>query len=102
MATETLLMEAVLRGGDRQELHERIRIHSLEAQAAVARGEENSLIDSIAADSDFRLSRQEILDRLDPQAFTGRSAQQVDELVRERANPILERFPAAEVEDPRI
>lgn len=103
MATETLLMEAVLRGGDRQALHEQIRIYSLEAQAAVARGEDNSLIDSIAADEAFHLSHQEIRDLVNnPQAFTGRSAQQVEEFVRDHANPTLERFPAAEVEEPRI
>ncbi|MEM1183202.1 MAG: adenylosuccinate lyase, partial [Acidobacteriota bacterium] len=60
MATETILMEAVVRGGDRQELHERIRVASLEAQAAVERGEANPLIDRIAEDSAFRASREEI------------------------------------------
>ena len=102
MATETILMEAVLRGGDRQELHERIRRYSLEVRSAIECGEESSLIDRIAADDDFRLSRQELLERLDPGAFTGRSSQQVEEFVAEEVSPLLERFEAARVEDPRV
>jgi adenylosuccinate lyase len=102
MATETLLMEACLRGGDRQHLHERIRVYSLEAQAAVAQGEENPLIDRIASDADFRLSKEEILERLDPVAFTGRSAEQVAEFVAEEVDPLLARFEAAPIEDPRV
>ncbi|HXO20777.1 MAG TPA: lyase family protein, partial [Thermoanaerobaculia bacterium] len=61
MATETLLMEAALRGGDRQELHERIRVYSLEAQAALEAGAaDNPLVGRIVADADFRLSRAEV------------------------------------------
>ncbi|MBZ0113091.1 MAG: adenylosuccinate lyase [Thermoanaerobaculia bacterium] len=102
MATETFLMEAVLRGGDRQELHERIREYSLAAQEAVEIGEVNPLIDSIVADSAFRLSRQEILALINPQSFTGRSAQQVAELIQEQVRPALEGRTATSVEAPRI
>lgn len=102
MATETLLMEAALRGGDRQELHERIRGYSLEAQDEIARGGENRLIDRIAADPDFRLGRDEIERWIDPAAFTGRSAEQVDEFLAEVAEPALAGVDAAAVAPPRI
>ena len=102
MATETLLMEAVLRGGDRQVLHERIRTHSFAAQEAVARNEENPLLATIAADADFRLSAEEIARWVDPQAFTGRSAEQVDDFLNDVLNPALAGLDAAAVEVPRI
>ena len=102
MATETLLMEAVLRGGDRQHLHERIRTHSFAAQESVARGQENPLLATIAADADFRLSAEEIARWVDPQAFTGRSAEQVDEFLDDVVNPALAGLDAAAVEAPRI
>jgi adenylosuccinate lyase len=102
MATETLLMEASLRGGDRQDLHERIRRYSLEAQESLARGGGNPLIERITADPDFRLTREEVEPWLDPVGFTGRSAAQVDELLNEVAEPALAGFAAAEVVAPRI
>lgn len=102
MATETLLMEAAKRGGDRQELHERLRQYSLEAQEVVANGGENPLIDRILADTDFRLERGEVEGWLDPMAFTGRSRQQVDELLAEVVEPALDGTEAAEIESPRI
>jgi len=102
MATETLLMEAALRGGDRQELHERIRRYSLEAQDAVEGGGDNPLIERIVADPDFRLSRAEVEPWLDPAAFTGRSAAQVEEFLAEVAGPALAAVSAAAVEAPRV
>lgn len=102
MATETLLMEAVLRGGDRQALHERIRTHSFAAQEAVARGLANPLLETIAADVDFRLSMEEIERWVDPRAFTGRSAEQVDDFLRDTVRPALAEVDAAEVEAPRV
>ena len=102
MATETLLMEASLRGGDRQHLHEKIRVHSLEAQAALERGDGNPLLGKIAADADFRLSREEIDAWIDPHAFTGRSAQQVDEFLAEVVEPALQGIEAAEIASPRV
>ncbi len=89
MATETLLMQAALRGGDRQRLHERLRVYSFEAQAAVAQGADNPLVARIVADADFRLGRAEVEGWLDPVAFTGRAAQQVDEFLDEEAAPAL-------------
>jgi adenylosuccinate lyase len=102
MATETLLMEAVKRGGDRQRLHETIRRYSLEAQERLAGGGDNPLLDTIAADPEFQLGRDEIAARVDPRAFTGRSAEQVDEYLAEVVEPALARYQAAAVEAPRI
>lgn len=102
MATETLLMHAVLRGGDRQELHERIRQHSLAAQEAVEAGGDNPLMDAIAADPTFRLSAEEIRSWLDPQAFTGRSADQVEEFLRGDLEPAVADLEGAEAEAPRV
>jgi len=102
MATETILMEASLRGGDRQALHEKIRIHSLEAQAEIERGGENPLLGKIAADADFRLTLEEVRSWIDPLAFTGRSAEQVDEFLAEVVEPALEGIPATDVAAPRI
>jgi adenylosuccinate lyase len=102
MATETLLMEAALRGGDRQSLHEKIRVHSLEAQGVVERGGENPLIDRIAGDPEFRLTREEVEGWIDPVAFTGRSAQQVDEFLDETVEPALAGIEKADVAAPRV
>ena len=68
----------------------------------MAQGGENPLIDRIASDADFRLSKDEILERLDPVAFTGRSAEQVADFVEEEVDPLLARFEAAPIEDPRV
>ncbi|HUP42851.1 MAG TPA: adenylosuccinate lyase [Thermoanaerobaculia bacterium] len=102
MATETILMKGVLAGGDRQALHERIRRHSLAAYQEVAAGGDNPLLDRIAADPAFGLSREEIEAEIEPRAFTGRSAEQVDELLAERVEPLLARAETAEVEAPRV
>jgi len=103
MATETFLMEAALRGGDRQHLHEKIRVYSLEAQGLLESGAgENPLIDRIVADPDFRLTRSEVDSWLDPVAFTGRSAEQVTELLDEVVAPALEGLAAVEAEVPRV
>lgn len=102
MATETLLMQATLRGGDRQELHERIRRHSFAAQEAVAAGRENPLLATIVGDSAFRLGAEEVAAWVDPVAFTGRAAQQVDEFLDSVVTPALAGVAAAAVEEPRI
>ena len=102
MATEKLLMEAVLRGGDRQELHEAIRVHSLAAQEVVAAGGDNPLMDSIAGDESFRMSREEIDGWMNPQRFVGRSPQQVEEFLSEVASPTLDGAPRAEMADPSV
>jgi len=102
MATETLLMQATLRGGDRQELHERIRKHSFAAQEAVARGEENPLLATITGDPAFRLNAEEVAAWVDPVAFTGRAAEQVDEFLERTVAPALAGTAAAAVEAPRV
>jgi adenylosuccinate lyase len=102
MATETLLMQAVLRGGDRQELHESIRRHSLEAQAVLERGGANDLLERIAADPDFKLTRTEIDGWIDPVAFTGRSSRQVDEFLSEHVEPALRRVDLRPIDSPRV
>ncbi len=93
MATETILMACVKRGGDRQELHEVIRAH---AQAAAARvkhdGAENDLLERLAADAAIGMSRAEIDDILDLRLFVGRAPQQVDEFLREEVGPVLDRY----------
>jgi adenylosuccinate lyase len=102
MASEDLLMAAALRGGDRQELHERLRRHSLAAHEAVAAGGDNPLLDLVVADPAFRLDREEAARRLDAAAYTGRAAAQVDEFLDEVIAPLLARFEPAEVEAPRV
>jgi adenylosuccinate lyase len=102
MATETVLMHASRRGGDRQHLHERLRVHSLAAQDAVARGADNPLMDAIAADADFGMDRGDLDGLIDSRAFTGRSAEQVAELLEEVVEPLLARHESAAVEAPRV
>ncbi len=102
MATEKLLMEGVLRGGDRQELHEAIRVHSLAAQEIVASGGANPLLDEIAGDQRFAMTRDEIESWVDPQRFVGRSAQQVDEFLEEVVEPTLADTPRAQMQDPKV
>ncbi len=91
MATENILMECVKRGGDRQDLHEKIRIHSMEAGKRVKElGLNNDLIERIINDKAFGLSKDEILSLVDPKKFTGRAAGQVDDFIAEQVKPILE------------
>ncbi|MGY0372053.1 adenylosuccinate lyase [Clostridium sp. JNZ J1-5] len=91
MATENILMEAVKRGGDRQELHERIRVFSMEAARRVKEeGLNNDLIERIINDSSFKMSRDEILSIIDPNKFIGRSVGQVDDFINNSIKPILE------------
>lgn len=91
MATENIMMESVKRGGDRQELHESIRIHSMAAaQRVKGEGLENDLIDRIINDKSFKLSKEEILSIIDPNEFVGRAPSQVVEFINEYVNAILE------------
>ncbi len=93
MATETILMESVKRGGDRQELHEKIRVYSMEAGRRVKQdGMQNNLIDLIADDPAFHFNREELLDLLQAENFTGRSGNQTREFVSRHVQPILNRY----------
>ncbi|MCX7841651.1 MAG: adenylosuccinate lyase [Clostridia bacterium] len=97
MATENILMEAVKRGGDRQELHERIRVHSMEAAKKVKiEGKKNDLLERIAEDKLFGMSLEELESVLEPSNYIGRSAQQVEEFIEEYVKPILEGSALAE------
>ena len=90
MATETILMKAVKKGGDRQELHERLRRHAVAAAAQVKEeGLPNDMIRRVEADPAFGLSREEIEAELRPEAFTGRSARQVEEFLETVIAPVL-------------
>ena len=92
MATEKILMEAVKRGGDRQKLHEMIRLLSIEASKQVKeKGKENDLIERIASEPYFKLNISEINTILDPKTFIGRSKEQVEEYIAEFIDPILQK-----------
>lgn len=91
MATENIMMDAVKAGGDRQELHERIRELSMEAGKNVKeKGLENNLLELIAADPAFNLSYEDLKKTMDPSKYTGRSKEQVEEFLSEVIKPILD------------
>ena len=91
MATENIMMDAVKRGGDRQALHERIRIHALEAGRNVKDlGLNNNLIDLIAEDHLFGMSREELVAHMEPSRYIGRCPQQVEDFIAECITPVLE------------
>ncbi len=91
MATENIMMAATKAGGDRQELHERIRQHSMAAGARVKQeGLDNDLLERIAADPAFNLKLDELDQMLDPSAYVGRSPEQVSEFLEELIRPLLE------------
>ena len=90
MATENIMMDAVKAGGDRQELHERIRELSMEAGKNVKeKGLDNNLLELIAADPAFGLSLEELKKTMDPSRYVGRAKEQVEEFLEEVINPIL-------------
>ena len=96
MATENLMMQAVKKGGDRQELHEKLRQHAIAAAAQVKQeGLPNDMIDRVVADPAFGLERHEIDAVLVPENFTGRAPQQVEEFLAEVIAPILKANPDA-------
>ena len=93
LATEDLMMEAVKRGGNRQELHERIRVLSQEAGRNVKDlGLPNNLIDLIAEDPAFGMSREELTAHLEPSRYIGRCPQQVEEFLKEQVAPALAKY----------
>ena len=92
MATENIMMEAVKSGKDRQELHEKIRVHSMAAGARVKKdGLDNDLIDRIINDESFGLNKDEILKIIDPNKFVGRAPSQVIEFIEEYVKPIIDK-----------
>ena len=89
LATENLMMEAVKRGGDRQQLHERVRVHSMAATARMKDGEPCDLLDRLASDPAFGMTRPELDRLMDPARYIGRCPQQVRALL-DRIAPLLE------------
>ena len=96
MASENIMMDAVKRGGDRQELHERIRVLSQEAGYHVKElGLANNLIDLMAADPAFGMTKEELSAHLDPGAYIGRCPEQVEEFLRTEIDPVLKEYAGA-------
>jgi adenylosuccinate lyase len=97
LATENVLMEAVRRGADRQEVHERLRVHAREsAERRAAGGEPADLFERIAADPAFRIAAAELAEAARPERLVGRAAEQVETFIREELDPALEHLEAAE------
>ena len=93
MATENIMMDAVKAGGDRQELHERIRELSMEAGKNVkVNGAENNLLELIAADPAFGLSLEDLKKTMEPARYVGRAPEQVDAFIGQVIEPILEKY----------
>ena len=102
MATENILMDAVKLGGDRQDLHERIRVHSIEAGKTVKeKGLPNDLLDRIAADPAFGLSREALQANLDASRYIGRCPEQVSEFLHDCVAPALAPF-ASEIDTAQV
>lgn len=96
MASENIMMDAVKHGQDRQELHERIRVHSLEAGRNVKEyGLTNNLIDLIADDPMFGMTREELTAHMDPAHYIGRCPEQVSDFLKEYIRPVLAAHPDA-------
>lgn len=91
MATENIMMDAVKAGGDRQELHERIRVHSMAAGKVVKEeGKPNDLLDRIAADPAFNVTREDLDRVMKPENYVGRAPEQTEEYMRDVIRPILD------------
>ncbi len=94
MATENILMTAVKAGGDRQELHEAIRQHSMAASKVIKEeGGDNDLLERIATDSRFNITLSELKETLQPELYTGRASQQITNFVQTYIQPILAEYP---------
>ncbi|MFH1007146.1 MAG: adenylosuccinate lyase, partial [Candidatus Latescibacterota bacterium] len=92
MATEAILMAAVARGGDRQELHERLRVLAMEAGRTVKEeGKPNDYMARVASDPHFGMTQKDLEAILDPKTFVGRAPSQVTEFIEQEVDPILER-----------
>jgi adenylosuccinate lyase len=90
MATEEIIVAAVKAGGDRQDAHETIRKHSMDARAQVSNGQPNDLLDRLASDKASGVTKQMIADLSDPRRFIGRAPEQVDEFLNHIVQPLLE------------
>ena len=93
MATENIMMDAVKRGANRQELHERIRVHSMAASKVVKEeGGQNDLLERIADDPIFGVTLEELAGLLRPEQYTGRAEQQTEDFLQEEVMPVLEKY----------
>ena len=93
MATEYIIMEEVKAGGDRQEIHEIIRVHSMEASKKVKmEGKENDLIERILNDDSLKLDKTKLKEVLDPKNFIGFAPIQTEEFVKNEISPIVEKY----------
>ena len=104
MATENIMMDAVKkRGADRQQLHERIREHSMAASRVVkVEGGENDLLERIAADEAFGVTLEELEKILKPENYTGRAKEQTEDFLNECIQPVLEKYADVESDKPEI
>jgi len=103
MATEELIVRAVQAGGDRQQIHEVIRVHSIAAARAMKdEGIANDMLDRLAADPAYPVPIADLRDALDPARFTGRSAQQVTEFLAEVVQPLLDAVGAVRATDEEV
>ena len=92
MATENIMMDAVKRGGDRQELHEKIRVYSMEAGRRVKQdGEDNNLLELIASDNSFGMSLSELEALMKPENYIGRSSEQVTDYLNDEIKHVLDK-----------
>lgn len=104
MATENIMMDAVKkRGADRQQLHERIRIHSMAASKVIKEeGGENDLLERIANDEAFGVTLEELENILQPEKYTGRAKEQTEDFLNDFVNPVLEKYKDIESDKPEI
>ena len=104
MATENIMMDAVKnRGADRQQLHERIRVHSMAASKVIKEeGGENDLLERIANDEAFGVTIEELENILQPEKYTGRAKEQTEDFLNDFLNPVLEKYKDIESDKPEI
>ncbi|WP_294908322.1 adenylosuccinate lyase [uncultured Ruminococcus sp.] len=104
MATENIMMDAVKkRGADRQQLHERIRVHSMAASKVIKEeGGENDLLERIANDEAFGVTLEELENILQPEKYTGRAKEQTEDFLNDFVNPVLENYKDIESDKPEI
>ncbi|WP_322168805.1 adenylosuccinate lyase [Acutalibacter caecimuris] len=103
MATENIMMDAVKRGGDRQQLHEAIRVHSMAAARVVKeQGGENDLLERIAGDPLFGVGMEALQNILQPEKYVGRAPEQTREFLADVAGPVLDRYKDMETEKPEV
>lgn len=104
MATENIMMDAVKnRGADRQQLHERIRVHSMKASKVIKEeGGENDLLERIANDEAFGVTLEELENILQPEKYTGRAKEQTEDFLNDFVNPVLENYKDIESDKPEI